>query len=180
MLTGSFLTVITNWLPDMIDPLSWFVSGPDNDVYIYMRALFGMVTTGVVGVIVSFLTQPRNDSEIEGLTVDTLNEGMAIYKGGKPNHAVGKKVRKLPVVIDDSLPDSVISISSEAMTALKAEEGDIVYVADSRWYLGGLRSEHCKVAAAHNRGDEVVLMSTETFHTAYLLEGKTVTLEKIF
>jgi SSS family solute:Na+ symporter len=180
MLTGSLLTVITNFLPDMIDPLSWFVSGPDNDVYIYMRALFGMVTTGVVGVVVSFMTQPRKEDEIQGLTVDTLDEGMKIYKGGKPNHDVGKKVKRLPVVIDEALPDNVISISPAAMVSLKAEEGDIVYVADSRWYLGGLRSEHCKAAAAHDRADEAVLMSSETFHTAYLLEGKTVTLEKIF
>ncbi len=180
MLTGSFLTVITNWVPDMIDPLSWFVSGPDNDVYIYMRALFGMVTTGVVGVIVSFMTQPRKEGEILGLTVDTLDDGMKIYKGGKPNHTVGTKVKRLPFIIDDTLPDSVISISPKAMESLKAEEGDIVYCADSRWYLGGLRSEHCKAAAAHDREDNAVLMSSETFHTAYLLEGKTVTLEKIF
>ncbi|MEX0321911.1 MAG: sodium/solute symporter [Puniceicoccaceae bacterium] len=180
MLVGSLLTVVTNWLPDMIDPLAWFVSGPDNDVYIYMRALFGMVTTGIVGIVVSFMTQPRKPEEIQGLTVDTLDEGMKIYKGGKPNHDVGKKVRRLPVVIDESLPDNIISISPAAMSSLKAEEGDIVYVADSRWYLGGLRSEHCKAATAHDRDDEAVLMSTETFHAAYLLEGKTVTLEKIF
>ena len=42
------------------------------------------------------------------------------------------------------MPHEVISISRNNMDLLKAEEGDLVYMADSRWYLGGLRSEHVK------------------------------------
>ena len=180
MLVGSLMTVITNWQPDWIDPLSWFVSGPHNDLYIYMRALFGMVVTGVVGVAVSFMTQPRKTDEIKGLTVDTLDEGMTSYKGGVPNHVVGEKVRRLPVVLDDTLPMNVVSLSAGTMERLKAGEGDIVYMEDSRWFLGGLRSEHVKAAAPHDREDHAVVMSNKTFREAYLLEGRTVTLDKIF
>jgi SSS family solute:Na+ symporter len=180
MLLGSVLTVVTNWLPSWIDPLSWFVSGPHNDVYIYMRALFGMVVTGVVGVAVSFVTQPRKSSEIEGLTVDTLDKGMENYKGGKPNHALGKKARHLPLVLDESIPLGEISLSGATMDLLKAGPGDMVYMEDSRWYLGGLRSDHVKVAAVHQRTDNAVVMSEKTFEEAYLLEGRSVTLEKIF
>ena len=180
MLTGSVLTLITNWFPGWIDPLSWFVAGPDNDVYIYMRALFGMVTTGVVGVVISFLTQPRKDEEIVGLTVDTLDAGMEIYKGGKPNPTVGKKARRLPVEFDASLAGKTIRLSPQTMALLKAEEGDMIYIEDSRWYLGGLRSEHVHAGQAHDRGDDSVVISPTTFKEAYLLEGKPVTLEKIF
>ncbi|MEX0325663.1 MAG: sodium/solute symporter [Puniceicoccaceae bacterium] len=180
MLVGALFTLITNWRPDWIDPLSQFVCGPDNDVYIYMRALFGMVVTGIFGVGISLFTQPRDAEEIAGLTVDTIDEGMAKYKGGKPNHAVGKKARHLPVAFDESLEHNVIRISPSTMNTLKAEEGDLIYMADSRWYLGGLRSEHVKVAAPHDREDDVVLLSKATFEEAYLLEGKAVTLEKIF
>ncbi|MGC9451888.1 MAG: sodium:solute symporter family protein [Oceanipulchritudo sp.] len=180
MLVGSLLTVVTNWFPDWIDPLSWFVSGPHNDVYIYMRALFGMVVTGVVGVAVSFVTQPRKSEDIEGLTVDTLDKGMEIYKGGKPNHEVGGKARRLPVVLDEALPENLVSLSPRTMEVLKAGEGDIVYMEDSRWYLGGLRSDHVKAGTPHDRADEAVVMSPATFQDAYLKEGQTVTLEKIF
>jgi SSS family solute:Na+ symporter len=180
MLVGSVFTLITNWYPEWIDPLSRFVSGPDNDVYIYMRALFGMVVTGVVGVGISMFTQPRDEKEIAGLTVDTLDEGMALYKGGKPNHTVGKKARCLPVVIDESVPHNVVRLSPDTMALLKAEEGDLIYMADSRWYLGGLRAEHVKVGAPGSEAGNSVKLSTETFNEAYLLEGKTVTLEKIF
>ena len=179
MLVGSLFTVITNWHPDWIDPLSRFVCGPDNDVYIYMRAMYGMTVTGIVGVAISFVTQPRNAESIAGLTVDTIDKGMEIYKGGKPNHVVGKKARRLDVVIDNELPESVITLSPATMDLLKAEEGDMIYMEDSRWFLGGLRSEHVKAGPVHDRGN-IVLMSEQTFNEAYLLKGKTVTLEKIF
>jgi SSS family solute:Na+ symporter len=180
MLVGAVFTLLTNWYPDWIDPLSRFVCGPDNDIYIYMRAMFGMAVTGVVGVVITFITQPRAASEIAGLTVDTIDDGMEKYKGGKPNHAVGKKVKNLPVVIDESIPAGMISISSSAMETLKANEGDMIYLADNRWYLGGLRSEHVKTTEPHQRDDNAVLLSTETSNEAYLLKKKTVYLEKIF
>jgi SSS family solute:Na+ symporter len=180
MLLGSVLTLVTNWFPEWIDPLSKFVSGPDNDMYIYMRALFGMVVTGVVGVAISFMTQPKKSEDIVGLTVDTLDEGMALYKGGTPNHEVGKKVRRLPVQVDRVIPEGTISLSPKTMELLKAKEGDMVYIEDSRWYLGGLRSEHVKAGPPHERGDEAVLISPVTFEQAYLVNGRTATLEKIF
>ena len=180
MLVGAVFTLLTNWYPDWIDPLSKFVCGPENDIYIYMRAMFGMAVTGVVGVVVTLITQPRAASDIAGLTVDTIDEGMAKYKGGKPNHTVGKKVKHLPVIIDESIPAGMISISSSAMERLKADEGDMIYLADNRWYLGGLRSEHVKTTTPHQRDDNAVLLSSETSNEAYLLKGKTVYLEKIF
>jgi hypothetical protein len=79
-----------------------------------------------------------------------------------------------------SIPAGMISISSSAMERLKADEGDMIYLADNRWYLGGLRSEHVKTTTPHQRDDNAVLLSSETSNEAYLLKGKTVYLEKIF
>ena len=180
MLVGSFLTVVTNFYPRLIDPLSWFVSGPSNGVYIYMRALFGMTVTALVGVAVSWCTQPRKDEDIAGLTASTLDVGMALYKGGEPHPEVGEKIRRLPVVHDDSVPAMQIVLSPSVMGRMKVQEGDMVYMEDSRWYLGGLRSEHVKAAAAHARDDDAVLMAPATAREAYLLDGRPVTLEKIF
>ena len=62
---------------------------------------------------------------------------------------------------------------------MKANEEDLIYMEDSRWYLGGLRSDHVKTDVAHNGNDEVK-MSKATFQKAMMLEGKLITLEKIF
>lgn len=180
MVVGAVFTLITNWNPDWIDPLSKFVCGPQNDIYIYMRAAYGMLITAVAGVLITFVTQPRDKDEIAGLTVDTLDAGMTRYKGGIPNHTVGKKARRLPAIIDNSVPAGQVSLSRRVMETLRAQEGDLVYMADSRWFLGGLRSEHVKAGPIHDRDDDGVLVSQETFTQAYLLEEKTLTLEKIF
>lgn len=180
MVVGAVFTLITNWNPDWIDPLSKFVCGPQNDIYIYMRAAYGMLITAVAGVLITFVTQPRDKEEIAGLTVDTLDAGMTRYKGGIPNHTVGKKARRLPAIIDNSIPAGQVSLSRRVMETLRAQEGDLVYMADSRWFLGGLRSEHVKAGPIHDRDDDGVLVSQETFTQAYLLEEKTLTLEKIF
>ncbi len=180
MLAGSALTLATNWMPDLIKPLSVFVGGPTNGEYIYMRALFGMVSTGVIGVVVTFLTKPPS-KDIRGLTIDTLDDAFKNYKGDgdEPNHTTGEKVRRLAVKIDDKMKFRTIALSPATMDVLKAGRGDVIYMEDSRWFLGGLRSQHVKATEPHDESKDVVIMSQETFEDAYFIEGRTVTLEKI-
>ncbi|MCB0390780.1 MAG: sodium:solute symporter family protein [Bdellovibrionales bacterium] len=180
MILGSLITVLTVWYPSIIDGLAWFVSGPENGVYIYMRALFGMGVTAIIGIVTSHFTQPKADNEIVGLTIDTINDSMKIYKGGEPNFEVGQKAHNINVAIDEGLDVDVIQLSPATMKILKAKDGDMVYLADARWYLGGLRSEHVKAFTNNKIKDDEVLMSTKTKEEAYLLDGNKVTLEKIF
>ena len=63
---------------------------------------------------------------------------------------------------------------------MKACEGDMVYMTDARPWLGGLRSQHVKFAAPHALPENVVLMSRATQDDAFLLDGRPVTLDKIF
>jgi len=179
MITGSIMTVITVFRPGMIDALAWFVHGPQNHIYIYMRALFGMVVTAAVGIVATFLTKPPAPDKVRGLTVDTLDEAMQAYKGAPPNHAVGRKVRRIAVELDENIPFGYVSLSRSAMQLLRAVENDIIYVADSRWYLGGLRSQHFKAAPPHNDDDQSARMSKATFEDAFFLPGRPVTAEKI-
>jgi len=180
MVSGSVLTVLTVFIPKMINPLAWFVSAPQNGIYIYSRALFGMVITAIIGITITLLSKPDKAriEEIKGLTIDTLDYAMEKYKGGKPNHSRGKKARHLPVLIDETIPHGKISISQAAMDILKANVNDLIYMADSRWILGGLRSDHVYIVEPHV-GSEVK-MSKSTFENAMFLEDKLVTLEKIF
>jgi SSS family solute:Na+ symporter len=195
MIAGSVITVLSNgfpeaWVqtvpflgyfgPQWIDPIAKFVCGPDNGIYIYMRALFGMIATGVIGVAVTFMTQPRKEEDITGLTIGTLDAGMRKYKDGKPNHKPGEKLRRVKVDFDDRLAFKRIALTSAMMKRMKTDEGDMVYVEDSRWYLGGLRSVHTKAGPAHDQGEDLVLMSKETWEDAFFIEGNPVTMEKIF
>ncbi len=179
MIVGSIFTVITIWFPWMIKPVSMFVSGPVNGEYTYMRALFGMLVTAVVGIIVTFFTKPQSKESIKGLTIDTIDDAMESYKDGKPNHKVGKKVRKLNVAFDDSIEMNVIGLSAATMDKLQAEDGDMIYMEDSRWYLGGLRSSHVRAKLLNQQSIDNVVMSKATHEDAMLLPEKGVTLEKI-
>ena len=179
MIAGSIITVITVWKPEMIDGLAWFLSGPQNGVYIYFRAAFGMIVTAIIGYVITMITPPQ-EKDTTGLTIDTLDEAMSFYKGGEPNHVVGKKARELQANIDDSIETDWIQVSPSSMETLKAQDGDVIYMTDSRWWLGGLRSYHVKVKLNSKLKDKQVAMSQATFEEAYLLESKPLTLEKIF
>ena len=178
MLVGAEFTMATNWWPGLVKPLAWFVVG--NAADIYMPALFGMLVTAVVGVAVSLLTRPDTQKDITGLTVETLDAAMEMYKGGKPNHVPGRPVRRVPYRLDESVPLGFISVPVAAMERMKAHEGDLVYMTDARPWLGGLRSQHVKLAAPHALEEDAVLMSKATREDAFLLEGRPVTLDKIF
>ena len=178
MLVGAAFTMATNWFPGLVKPLAWFVVGNPKDIY--MPALFGMLVTAAAGVVVTLLTRPDTHKDITGLTVETLDEAMEMYKGGKPNHTPGKPVKRLLVQLDESVPFGLISVSPSAMERMKAREGDLVYMTDSRWWLGGLRSNHVKLAAPRGATPESVAMSKATFDDAFLLDGRPVTMEKIF
>ncbi len=180
MIAGSAITLLTVGFPDWITPLSDFVLGPSNGKYIYFRALFGMVATGLIGVIVTLFTEPADEAHTRGLTADTLDDAMITYKGGGlPNHKLGEKVKGLQVSIDESLTGLQVSVTELVRKAMQAEEGDIVYLSDDRWWLGGLRSEHLRLGPCHEGSDTEVKVSSNTFKAAHLLEGKTALVEKI-
>ncbi len=117
--------------------------------------------------------------DIAGLTVDTIDAGMARFKGGEPNHAHGKKAKRVPVEFDDTVPFQHVSLSPALMERLQAREGDLIFVADARWWLGGLRSVHTRAAAPHALGRDVVRMAKATHDDALMLPGRPVMLEKI-
>ena len=121
-----------------------------------------------------------DDKDINGLTIGTLDAAMKFYKGGgEPNHELGSKARGLVATIDESIDRDWIYLSPKAMETLKAKDGDIVYMSDSRWWLGGLRSHHVKAKSNSSLANSEIAMSTETYKEAYLLDGKPLVAEKI-
>ena len=142
----------------------------------YFRALFGLLVTLLVAVILTLSTKRDEKKDLAGLTIWTIQEGRTRFKGGKPNDIVGKKV-KLPLKVADE-EDSLLHLPEDAMEKLKAEVGDLMYIADSRWYLGGLRSLHIHLGEPHKEGD-VAIISKKMLEEGNLKPDRMVKIEKI-
>ena len=180
---GAVVSLLTVFFPEWIYPLRDFAYGSTAQDPLYFRALFGVLVTVSVGVIVTLFTKPPLEKKIRGYTVDSIFSAMKSFKKGSPNLSFGKKAKGLHLAIDESLPKGHISISKEAANKLKALVGDIVYIADSRWYLGGLRSGHFHLSSVCEflspEDSNKVYISQDTFNQSYLLPDRLVFLKKI-
>lgn len=193
----AFLTII---FPQPVYWMRELLLGPAEGELIYFRAPFGIFVTALSGVVFQWLfskwghqlkifkntpvlssvirifSQGMNKN-IEGLTVDTLDSAMVQYKGGKPNLELGEKVENLSLKIDDRLEKSDICLSKKNCKKLKAKVGDLIYLADQRWYLGGVRSGHFRLKAVHGK-DEWVYISKIGKEHSFLLDGRKIFIEK--
>ena len=94
-----------------------------------------------------------------------------------------KKKESAPVprgtVIQPEPEYSIVRLSPKEMDRLKANEGDLLYVSDARWWLGGLRSMHCRAGKPHDK-DMVVMMDPDTFELGSFVKDRRVVVEKLF
>ncbi len=179
MALGSVVTVVSNWYPAWIDPVSAFVLGPSGP-YTLMRSLFGMAFTAFVGVLICLLDTSKEDkARTQGLTIFSLDKAMESYKGSRPHHAVGDEVRGLVIKIDNKLPDSKVRLNPKNLKKLKAHEGDMLYVSDDRKWLGGLRSDHVYAVSGTDVPEHVLEISSRSLRSAYLIKKNPVLVEKI-
>ena len=179
---GAVMSFLTVFFPEWIYPLRDFAYGSAAEDPIYFRALFGVLVSVTVGVSVTLFTKPPSMNLIRGYTVDTINFAMKNFKGGEPNLLFGKKVKNLNLSVDNSLKTSQIVLSKEVQEKLKALPGDIIYISDNRWYLGGLRSGHFRLAPPQSElsvSSNEVRISQTTLSKSYLLPDRPVFLKKI-
>jgi hypothetical protein len=74
--------------------------------------------------------------------------------------------------------DGGLSLHPDDLRAMNAEVGDMIYVADGRWYLGGLRAAHTLVG--DSEGSKGILRLPSNFvHEHNLLPEKGVRVEKL-
>jgi len=171
---GALVALSFVWPETLVKPFA-FGMGPDS--YKFMRALYGLVACGTVGVVVGLLTRPRPQHEIAGLVTGTQLEAMRRFKGGEVNRRPGKKCR-VTVTVDPSLGDSnIAAVPPSALTAMAADPGDMLYACDTRWWLGGLRSVHLRAGDATEEGQ--MKIGPESAAIAHFADGQVVVLEKI-
>ncbi|MBX3176294.1 MAG: sodium:solute symporter family protein [Candidatus Hydrogenedentes bacterium] len=170
-----FLSTIAPFDGLFLKPVS-FGMGPDS--YGFTRALFGLLASGVLGTIVTLSTRPQPAEAIAGLVAGTQTVAMERFKGGALNRREGKVVY-LTVEADPALAGREdAQLSREHLDTLAAEPGDLLYICDRRWWLGGLHSIHLK--AAEPGGADTVRMCPEAMAGAHLKNGDRVWIEKMF
>ncbi len=174
---GAFLIGLSFVWPDaLVGPLD-FGMGPDS--YKFMRALFGLLVSGGLGVGVTYLTRPRPEAELKGLVAGTQNDAMRQFKGGEPNRTPGQKAH-VKVKIDESLAGSeIVVLPQSALDVMAARPGDLLYASHLRWWYGGLRSVHIKAGPIDQAIDDTLLIAPDSAATARFTNGQEVIVEKI-
>jgi len=161
---------------------AWFVApfsfgmGPDS--YSFTRAIFGIVASGVLGYAATMATRPQPHAHIKGYVAGTQLDAMRKFKGGEPNRRPGARAHAT-VVCDESLPEEeAVLIPAEALETMAADEGDLLYVCDRRWWFGGLRSYHGRIAGVSPDGQ--YHLHPDAMKNAHFSDGEQVYGEKLF
>lgn len=186
LLGGAIAMAISIIYPGIIAPFAHGVSA-DGD-FKYMRAFYGIIVSGVIGFLATLVTQPsRSDEELVGLTVTTIREAERRFKGAEINRESGQKVRLAMVVCDEDTasyreqPDGdviEVSLHPDDLDIMKAQAGDMIFLADHRWWLGGLRAAHAFVKDDEGEPGEVSVPASYLDRNS-LHHDRDVTVEKI-
>jgi len=138
--------------------------------YKYMRACFGISVCAVIGVVVSLFTKPESAERQNGLVWGTIAYAIRRYKGrpGSEHAVVKARAQAARMDVEPEAQGAallpVIDISQHMAETIGAEIGDLLYISDTRWWLGGLNSTHALVRAirAEDEGS-IVYMGPATF-----------------
>ena len=171
---GTMMVALSIAWPVLVTPFSHGVDPSGG--FKYMRALYGLAASGVIAVLVSFLTKARSGKAIEGLVVGTLDKAKEKYKGAPANEVEGQKV-VVTLKLDKEIQE--LDISSRVAEILAAGVGDIVYLSDARRWLGGLRSVHAKISAVHCGAPHEVWISPSLIEQGNLIADRKHRIEKI-
>jgi len=158
------------FFPELIRPFAHGVPAPEAgdglfagaSRHKFLRALFGLVVSGAIGVAVTTFTRPEPFEKMRGLVWGTVGDALAHYRSGAP-HAEGTSAQAAlarpetsalaPVRALDVEPRSGggeahlpgVVLGADLARALEAKVGDLVFLSDARRWLGGLRSAHAIV-----------------------------------
>lgn len=142
----------------LISPFDHGIEFNPDRPYTYIRALYNTFVCAGSGVIVGLLTTSPTEKKIEGLTVWSLDKAREFFKGSAPNDRPGVSVKvKWDIKEGD---ENIVCFSIDDMDSMAADVGDMVYLADERKWLGGLKSIHSFYGEPHT--DEGIVYLTQS------------------
>jgi SSS family solute:Na+ symporter len=129
----------------------------------------------LVILITDYFIEYNEEKKTDGLTIWSLSKTKEYFKGSKINDAEGEKIK----VHWKEKPgdDDIINFSTSDMAKMKAYKGDLVYLTDSRKWLGGLKSIHSVFGEPHNE-DGIVYVNKEHIEQGQFVKGKFLSAEK--
>jgi len=156
--------------------------------YKFMRALFGLSVSSVIGVTVTLLTRPEPAEKQRGLVWGTVTDAIRRYKGSAGKEGESRKALARPRrVAEEAEPRgegqlAPIRISTALAGKLSAATGDLIYVSDRRWWLGGLRSAHAIVDGIDDDAEAWIEMGPHTHATVVSRRrlGEAVVVERLY
>lgn len=173
---GAFLMWLGAKFPGiLIAPFDHGIEMNPDHPYSYIRALYNTLVCLGAGVIVGLVTKPGKSEKLDGLTAWSLDRARELFKGSKPNDRPGLK----PVVmwrVEDA-DTSYARFSVNQMEEMAAEVGDLVYISDKRFWLGGLKSVHTVYGEPHEE-DGVVYMTRDLVEAGMFVDDLPVRAEK--
>lgn len=133
------------------------------------------IMVAFVVITANYFIEYNEEEKTDGLTVWSLNKAKEYFKGSKVNDRDGEKIKvtwKLKEGEDDT-----VHFSKNDMKRMAAEVGDLVYISDARWRLGGLKSAHSVYGEPHEE-DSIVYISREHLAQGQFVEGRVLSAEK--
>lgn len=154
---------------------SLIVLHPESYLEINLFVLAALIMSAMVAILVTYFVKYDPEQNTLGLTVYSIKKAKEMFKGSKLNEREGEKV-----IVNWKLKDSdedVIHFSKNDMKKMQAEPGDLVYISDSRKWLGGLKSVHTVFGEPHNE-DGIVYITKEHYELGQFVEGRKLIAEK--
>lgn len=176
LIGGTTLMFVSLEISSLVAPFSHGVPATaDGQVdFKFTRACFGMAISVTLGVGVSLLTTPNSAANIHGLTIWTVRQRASTSQAARRR---SRKLRTTVAIADEPANEPVvITLGSAARDQLAVEPGDVVFVDDARFWLGGLRSVRGVVAAGD--ADAIPLPREVMGHNRWT-EGQRVVVERV-
>jgi len=174
-LGGALLMLLGQNFPELIRPFSHGIEFRPGRGYSYIGALYNIIVCAGVGIIVTFFTKPKSEKQLSGLTIFDVHNLKYIFKGSSVNEEKGEAVNVTWKIKE--IDSDLVSFSKNDMKKMKANPGDLVFVEDSRWWLGGLKSAHCVYGEPHNE-DGLVYITNKHLSHGQFIEGLKLKAEK--
>jgi len=134
-----------------------------------------LLMSGFVALITTHFVKYDAEAQTAGLTIWSIHKAKEWFKGRKLNEREGENVKVHFKVIDGD--EDEINFSHKEMHTMAAEPGDLVYITDTRKWLGGLKSCHTVIGKPHNE-EGIVYIRNLHLEKGLFVPGKVLEAEK--
>jgi solute:Na+ symporter, SSS family len=189
MIAGAIIMLASFAYPHLMKPITDLHHMAANPkVYGYMRDLFGVLLSAAVAVAATFIwpNTAADEQRISGFWLGSLQTAKRLFKGSEPNDndpgqdAILTLQAADELVKDDSglIEKVVVTVCAQDAAIMSARSGDLVYVTDPRWWLGGLHSLHATLRVGPAPQGSIII-PLPAIQDAFLIPGHKVRIEKI-